>query len=157
MVPTLKELQALLSKSLDKSMDEKSFTEWLATEHELAEKLTDAAAKQAKMAYLYETSMTAAKAFEAGKRFELPAESDSVSAIKTAAKAQIANATATPAAKAEAETPAAATTKLTEPAPEAIGKQFRKIPDNATEDAVFGNVAGRGVKLRSDGIHTYVG
>jgi hypothetical protein len=157
-VPTLKELQDRIAKQLDSStMDEAAFTEWLAAETEKAEKLEDSAAKQSKMAYLDETAKAAVAAFAANKRFAIPSESDSTVAVKAAAKAAIAKGTEPAAPKMEpAPVAKSVTTKLTEPAPESIGKGFKRIPDDASEAAVFGDFdAVRGIKFRSDGNDIY--
>lgn len=149
-----------MAKSLDTSMDEAAFTKWFEAELTAAEKLEDASAKQAKMAYLDETLKAAAAAFKDGKSFALPTEAESVSAVKAAAKAQIAKAAGTEHNATEQAVPAAkqaaVVTKLTEVAPDSIGKEFRKIPPNASEDAVFGNITSPGgLKLRTDGQDIY--
>lgn len=149
-----------MAKSLDKSMDEAAFTKWFEAELTAAEKLDDASAKQAKMAYLDETLKAAAAAFKDGKSFALPTEAESVSAVKAAAKAQLAKAAGTEPNATEQAVPAAkqavVVTKLTEVAPDSIGKEFRKIPPNASEDAVFGNITSPGgVKFRTDGQDIY--
>lgn len=150
-----------MAKSLDTSMDEAAFTKWFEAELTAAEKLEDASAKQAKMAYLDETLKAAAAAFKDGKSFALPTEAESVSAVKAAAKAQLAKAAGTEPNATEQAVPAtkqaaAVVTKLTEVAPDSIGKEFRKIPPNASEDAVFGNITSPGgLKLRTDGQDIY--
>ncbi len=149
-----------MAKSLDTSMDEAAFTKWFEAELTAAEKLEDTSAKQAKMAYLDETLKAAAAAFKDGKSFALPTEAESVSAVKAAAKAQLAKAAGTEPNATEQAVPAAkqavVVTKLTEVAPDSIGKEFRKIPPNASEDAVFGNITSPGgLKLRTDGQDIY--